>query len=768
MRGGVGGTVIIRTHRPLDIGSFKTVASVQGSYDDFSESLDPRVSGLVSNVFADGKVGALLSASFSERELRQDAFRQTGYRSSAVFNAFLNDPNIDALEPSNTLLNSSSDERKRVNVSGVLQFRPTDNLNVTLEGVLASFDSLRTVNALTLPPQRGGYVVDSLTVDSTGAPEMLTISNNFFNFNTGITDEVNDLEVYGANVEWTAGKVTLDADVSYSKATSVSSLTFGSFRYNRPEGVTLSWDYLSDSNIPDISILNADGSDFVLTDPDDASLVIRDGRENFTDIDDEEFAVQLDLDYEFDDNNFGLTTFETGIKYRDREFERFVSAFDYRPSNGSLELPDSSAQLFPQFLFPLNNDDFLGSDNAVVPSNWLGVDAAGVLAFFQEQYEASDDDDSSSDPCLGPGSCGATNYTGSIPNDPLFGRLGEEALSLYAKVNFEQMDGRLSGNAGIRWVKTEQDSVGIVAVPIDVSLPTNTGDRTELIFVGAGETTLSREYDELLWNINLNYELTEEMILRFGAARVMSRPDVQHLSPAISGINTAQLTITRGNPNLDPFIAVQGDVSFEWYFDEAGLFNVAAFYKDIKSAFQTLTVPVTFSFEDITQEYLSTQPENSMGGNLYGFEIGIQKDGFLPGAFSPIGVVLNYTFVDSGIESINALVSGQTFSLEGLSKNNYNASVYYETDKFGARLSYNFRDEFLLNTLGFQQNPEFRDSYGQLDGSLSYQLSDNIGLTLEAINLGNSNNYTYSTFANRPHTVEYTGRRVFIGARYHF
>ena len=67
--GSLGATVDLRSARPFDYDGFTVVTSVQGSYNDISEDLDPRGALLISNTFADGKFGALISAAYTKRKL---------------------------------------------------------------------------------------------------------------------------------------------------------------------------------------------------------------------------------------------------------------------------------------------------------------------------------------------------------------------------------------------------------------------------------------------------------------------------------------------------------------------------------------------------------------------------------------------------------------------------------------------------------------------------------------------------------------------------
>lgn len=72
--GSLGSTVDLRGSRPFDFQGFRASASAQLGYNELSEENDPRVSGLVSNTWADGRVGALLSASYSQRTIFEEGY----------------------------------------------------------------------------------------------------------------------------------------------------------------------------------------------------------------------------------------------------------------------------------------------------------------------------------------------------------------------------------------------------------------------------------------------------------------------------------------------------------------------------------------------------------------------------------------------------------------------------------------------------------------------------------------------------------------------
>ena len=116
----------------------------------------------------------------------------------------------------------------------------------------------------------------------------------------------------------------------------------------------------------------------------------------------------------------------------------------------------------------------------------------------------------------------------------------------------------MRGNVGVRVVSVETASSGFESV-------------------GGGPLqalTIEHDYTEWLPSLNLTFDLDDDLLLRLGVARVISRPPLDELRagrsisdpgdpPPLSGFG--------GNPRLDPMLANQFDASLEWYFHEESL-----------------------------------------------------------------------------------------------------------------------------------------------------------------------------------------------------
>ena len=124
----------------------------------------------------------------------------------------------------------------------------------------------------------------------------------------------------------------------------------------------------------------------------------------------------------------------------------------------------------------------------------------------------------------------------------------------------------------------------------------------------------------------------------------MARPQLGNLSPGGSINTTGQLSITTGNPLLDPFRATTFDASFEWYFAPDSLISVGLFYKDIGTYIQTLRTEIPFNQTGLPLEPAAGQfhrqravpgdraDQHRRAAPLKGFEINYQQPfRFLPG-----------------------------------------------------------------------------------------------------------------------------------------
>lgn len=313
----------------------------------------------------------------------------------------------------------------------------------------------------------------------------------------------------------------------------------------------------------------------------------------------------------------------------------------------------------------------------------------------------------------------------------------EETLAGYAML--ELAGDTYQANLGVRVVSTWQKSSAYERI---ATLPSDQANYTW--------QTKSKNYTDILPSLNIQFDLTEQLISRFAVARVMSRAQFHHLMPS-TNYNVTQAQGQGGNPDLDPYRATQFDFGFEWYFADSALASIALFSKDVESF-------IEFNRQLESHEGILMsidRPINGAGGVIRGLELSYQQAiayGF--------GIIANYTFVDGDRTS---QLSGQSDWIPGTSRHSANLTAYYENSFISMRLAYNYRTKFAT---GIGETK--MDDYGQLDGNVTLSISDDLDLIFEFLNINNELIYTYDRNEYAPTAIYQNGRRFYLGARYRF
>lgn len=359
----------------------------------------------------------------------------------------------------------------------------------------------------------------------------------------------------------------------------------------------------------------------------------------------------------------------------------------------------------------------------------------------------------------------------------------------------------ITGNLGVRYVETEVVSSGgtkmarfsegqlseAAIVPEDPSqvppVPFNLGyylsDDDKAFADGLDYTnSVTNEFDNVLPSLNIKMDINDDMLVRFAASKAISRPDIGNLrsyvglsatAPSTGNasdplwikdsngtITGANIKYTAGaqNPFLKPVEATQFDLAYEWYFDDVGSFTVTYFQKDFDNYIQHGTYYRNITNAGVTRTVEVRGPLNGEGAKIDGFELAFQSFfDFLPEPFDGLGVQANYTRINNdGITNTNTTnvggdgttITGQApdqvkvDALEGLSKDAYNFVLMYEKGDWKSRMAYSWRSEYLQTAIDCcVALPIWTDDYGQVDGSLGYNITDNIEVALEVKNLLN-------------------------------
>ncbi|WBT05363.1 TonB-dependent receptor [Brevundimonas vesicularis] len=751
--GSLGATVDLQTGRPLDFGGsgLNSALSVQGSYNDLSEKTVPRLAGLLSWSNEDRTFGALVSIAYSERSPILGSFNTTRWQKGdpsnvnaagnpygrgqnfggcipctttaqrdAVLNAFY--PRI----PRYTLGNTQED---RLGMTGALQWRPSDRTEAVLDVLWSRFNSeLESPNIEAWSFSRANvnsvvvrdYAIDAdKNILSYGVfDNMLVRAENGFTRNESNFYQAS-LNVRHDFSDRLHGNLKVGANRSEARTPLNVAYAFEAAGVN---GYT--FDFREDDRRPRINY------GFDVTSGQRFTLVNATRSNAGGNFDNKVGAGSLAYDWS------DSLTFKIGGEYRTYGFETFGLTRTKTSPTGADRL--------------------------------TGVDSIGRVVSIGDGVSAGAGSDLS---FIVPDISKIADFL-SFYDDPLVPNRSEREVDETDKGVFLQADFNttvggmvLRGNAGIRYAQTEVTAKGWQTIAVGTP-PITTYDYV----------TTDNDYDDVLPSFNLALEPRDDVVIRLGAAKVMSRPTLGDLTPGGS-VSPTTRTVSYGNPLLDPFRATNYDFSVEWYFQNEGLLAAAVFYKDIDSFITSETVGIPYNQLGLPNELLQgaasptdifqvTRRLNGEGGALKGIEIQYQQPfTFLPGLWSNFGFTGNVTWVDSEVSYGTA---GKN-RLTGQSKNTANATLYYEDGPFQARVSIAHRSQYLLSFPGANGNSEEGvNDTTNVDASMSYEFTPNLTFSLEGINLTDAYTDRYVDVTNRVSDYRHTGREIAVGLRWKY
>ncbi|WEF34325.1 TonB-dependent receptor domain-containing protein [Pseudoduganella chitinolytica] len=340
----------------------------------------------------------------------------------------------------------------------------------------------------------------------------------------------------------------------------------------------------------------------------------------------------------------------------------------------------------------------------------------------------------------------------------------EKVASLFVDSKWEGAG--WSGNVGLRAVHVQSTSTGIsrtllsaVKSPNDTTFISNWGPTTV--------TTVDNSYNSFLPSANLKFDLRADMLLRLGASKTVTRPTLSQMGvDNWYGGRFGDVQTGGGNPYLKPMQSKNLDVSWEWYLPKTNYVSAAVFHKRVSDFLETKLVDLRIpQFDEIVHD---TRVRNGQRGRIRGLELAGQYafDTGLPW-LNGFGVAANYTYVDAeGTRETDG--DAPACGYPGLSRQSYNASLFYENSRFQARASYNWRNRFSVDCGGGSTLPRTRTAYGQADGSLRFNATERIDLYVDAINLTNERMHEYASNESQFLTLEDVGRRFNAGVRVAF
>ena len=297
-------------------------------------------------------------------------------------------------------------------------------------------------------------------------------------------------------------------------------------------------------------------------------------------------------------------------------------------------------------------------------------------------------------------------------------KVHESMYEAYAKVdiasNFAGVP--MTGNIGVRLVDVKTTSSG---------------------YSNGSPISVSKGYTKFLPSMSLNFHVADDQVVRFAASIAMSRPPLDNLKTGYS-LDSVHLTGSGGNPFLNPYMANQVDLSYEWYFHDESLFAAALYYKDLSSFIGWGTTQQVIG----GTAYSMASPTNGKGGGITGLELTFQtRFYFLPGVLQDFGIYSNYAYVNSGVKEFTPVWN--PLEGTGLAKHTGEFDLWYSKAGFEGRVAYKIHSPFTYIQGWNSQSLSRLDWERTLEASISYQWNEHIAFRLQGRNLTNSVSRSY-------------------------
>ncbi|MEO9130331.1 MAG: TonB-dependent receptor [Sphingomonas sp.] len=516
-----------------------------------------------------------------------------------------------------------------------------------------------------------------------------------------------------------------------------------------------------------------------------------------------EVSVKGDVVYNFNDDGSFLKRFKFGARYADREQTVRYTSYNWGVLSEVWGGHDAKSVSFAQV--PTNSslyqfDNFFRGATGGPPAAYyyngnLINDYAGASQFFQNVGSTWSVTNGSGNSTWTPaaGRAGVIAGTPYLPSEiqPVSQKTGDAYMMLSFGRDEPLFAGiKLDGNIGLRFVADQVKTSGTIGAPTAQQLgvqdaydvrcavpnPLPAPPAPPFVQTGVcangkanylllqqfaspnGQSVISNtvnRYSYFLPSLNLKFGLSKDMLIRFAASKVLTRPDMADLRNYI-GIGVASdgvtLTSTAGNPYLKPARAWQFDLTYEWYFAHVGQLTIDAFYKDVAGFFYQNQFIRPITSNGVTLGTLVRGPDNYAGhGKIKGVEVAYQQTfDFLPWIFNGLGTQLSYTYLQSkglpnsflngGSPSSVSNVQPGNLPLEQLSKHNVNATAFFEKGPISLRAAYTWRSRFLLTASDviFPYFPIYNEAEGHLDASAFLSITKKIKIGVQAVNLTNT------------------------------
>ena len=629
--GGIGATVNIITARPLDNPGFRSVIGAKAvhetsSSDDSVADLDPftpEFSAIYSNTFADDTFGVLISATYQERDNREENASVDNWGQNLQLNGGIinnNNRRADGVwwHPQNVGYGWGDISRDRLNTQLVFQYAPTDRITATLDYTYSELEFEKDANSTGIWFECPNV---EATVNERGTVTQVSQTCGDYSTNVARDHTIKENDSLGLNIDYQATDslaFTLDMHSSTSELRgagiggepgSSQNIIIGNTNCpwcdpnagfgNPTAGIALQTATYGSGGIPtfDVSFVAPDGSPQAQLQRSDIGSLFGQA----FDLNQTNDILQVQLGGSWENLGDGaISRFDFGYSYTEQQYDTRNAESGQLPAGFWL----TSAQYWPNDIWEEGNlgsllDGFSnGGDFSYDPYFTIDFDTAINL---WETVGANDPITGVYWPSWGPDFQDTANNRGRFWSGPM-GNAGsaivdENIHAFYTQAVFEDEFNGMPFNAviGVRYERTDMRSYGREIVP------------TAIVWVGGNEFSYERndparfrrgENDTKYWlpSLDFDMEVYQDVIARFSYSRSLARPPIGELTPNrtfVGNPNVRNRLIETGNPDLLPYVSDNFDISVEWYYGEGSYASLGYFKKRVDNFLVTTTIQDT-------------------------------------------------------------------------------------------------------------------------------------------------------------------------------
>ncbi|MBB1342764.1 TonB-dependent receptor [Pseudoalteromonas sp. SR45-6] len=800
--GGIGGTVLLYSRKPLDMDKNSGIINFETSNSDITDKYEPQFSGIYSWKNDDEDFGVLVGYTKQDRTNRSQSSRINIMNKNYLYSEMKDNQMVEGgaqgYAAQSMVQEVLNEERNRTGIQFTTQWRPTSNLELGFNYFNFKLGQDSILNQLEYPEWNNNdnfwtdVRVDEESQFVTGIDYSVGASGTqavspIPRINGEYTIEESSSDTYDFYAKYEGDNYNVKLVLGHTEAEGGPSQKYRAAYYANESSLYYGYDfsdgrmttYMDPSMISNLAAGIGGEPDVTAT---DSSFVTGTQEEDYG---------QIDFDYFVD---YGvIETLHFGAKYRKGKIHRDTrNSFYLSPdfdiakgeAEGTIDLDDDYSKNggIPD-IADLIYSDSLGNLSDVINTNLFpAVNWHKYQDYLNENF---------------------VHYTRIEPNYVY--SVEEEITAAYMQADYRFSQVR--GNLGVRVVRTKTTTGSSDKITYRLDWKDDNGNELpidqqrveDFVFIEKESTET-----KVLPSFNIAWDIDDNWVLRGAASQTMARPGYDDLGQFQTLTYTSNeystdrssadnfdaiidgegWTGSGGNNQLAPFESTQFDMSLEYYYGAGSGFGIALFKKDVDNFVVPLIIDVTRSAPDISFNLPNAGDEqvNVSGDNFAVRDFSTVANGtnassegaefFIQHFFdNGFGLYANYT--RNNTNQANVELDGEKVGespLIGSSKYQMNLSVFYEDDLFSVRASYNKRGPTVQGYNASWEMNYYNEAYDQVDVNASYNLTDALVLSASVINLTQSDTYMHlgDDTKNRFIQNAYSGRRFYAGATYRF